>query len=227
MNRFFCALMLLAGILSFSSCEDSETYAEMKEDEANAIKRFISSDGITVVSQSVFAERFEALNNGQDVILTDTSKNEYVLFSNSGVYMQIVDQGCGEYLNSGESASLSCRFSEWNLSEFFPNEYPDSMSMSNMFVGYISQPEVMRVTNTTGTFSGSFESDGYFSSTVGSSAVPAGWLIPMTYIKLGRPSNDVEKVAHVHLIVPSGQGHLYASQYVYPCFYDLYYTKNK
>lgn len=84
----------------------------------------------------------------------------------------------------------------------------------------------MTVTNTSGTFTASFL-NGLMTTTYSSASVPAGWLVPLTYVKLGRPANENERVAHVHIIVPASQGQPNASQYVYPCFYDLYYEKNK
>lgn len=181
------------------------------------------------MSQSVFENRFSALNNGENVILTDTAKNEFVLFNSTGVYMQIVEQGNGanfDYLKSGETASVSCRYSEWNLENINPIENPDSVSSSNKLgTTYISTPDIMTVTNTTGTFTASFTS-GVMNSCYGAS-VPAGWLVPMTYIKLGRENALGEHVAHVRIIVPSAQGHSTASSYVYPYYYDITYTKNK
>ncbi len=45
------------------------------------------------------------------------------------------------------------------------------------------------------------------------SSVPAGWLVPLNYIR---------DMAHVKLIVPSKMGHQTdAMQYVYPYFYDI------
>lgn len=41
---------------------------------------------------------------------------------------------------------------------------------------------------------------------------PAGWLVPMPYIR---------NRAHVRLIVPSKMGHQAAMQNVYPFYYDI------
>ena len=85
----------------------------------------------------------------------------------------------------------------------------------------------MSVTNTSGTFTATFTSGVMCSSSYGYSSnyVPSGWLKPLTYIKLGRPDSEDAKIAHVHLIVPSTQGQVYASSNVYPGYYDLTYQK--
>ena len=43
-------------------------------------------------------------------------------------------------------------------------------------------------------------------------AVPAGWLVPLAYVR---------DMAHVRLIVPSKMGHNTAMQSVYPYYYDI------
>mgnify|MGYP000344078380 CR=1 FL=1 len=81
---FLFLSLLTAGSL-FQACDNSKTYAEMLEDEKNAVNKFIKDSAINVIS----LEEFE-----RDTI-TDLSRNEYVAFSN-GVYMQIVDRGSAE-----------------------------------------------------------------------------------------------------------------------------------
>ena len=76
---FLFLSLLTAGSL-FQACDNSKTYAEMLEDEKNAVNKFIKDSAINVIS----LEEFE-----RDTI-TDLSRNEYVAFSN-GVYMQIVE----------------------------------------------------------------------------------------------------------------------------------------
>ena len=60
-----------------------------------------------------------------------------------------------------------------------------------------------------------------------SASVPAGWLVPLTYINLGRPINEGDEIAKVRLIVPHTQGQAYASQNVYPCLYDITYERGR
>ena len=80
LTLFFFAL--LAVCLAFQACDNSKTYAEMLEEEKDAIKAFIKDSSIVVISQSEFY--------AQDST-TDVSRNEYVQLA-SGVYMQIVDK---------------------------------------------------------------------------------------------------------------------------------------
>lgn len=198
------------------SCHDYETYAEQKEDEKNAINAYIAKKGINVISESTFF--------AQDS-MTDASKNEYVLFESSGVYMQIVHKGCGQKVKSGETVKVLSRFSEYNV-------VTDSLRLSNVTSLYSRYPEKMLVTNTNGTFTGSFFTDGNFdislmSSAYSSTSVPAGWLIPFAYVNIGRPANETDQIAEVKLIVPHTQGHSYASQNVTPFFYSITFERGK
>ena len=79
---FLFLSLLTAGSL-FQACDNSKTYAEMLDEEKDAVNAFIKKHDIRTISES----DFEA--NGYK---TDTTKNEYVAFTN-GVYMQIVDKG--------------------------------------------------------------------------------------------------------------------------------------
>ena len=90
--------MMVFGLgLAFQSCNNGKTYAEMKEDEREAIKRFIEVNDIKVISE----DQFEAQDS-----LTNVSDNEYVLFEESGVYMQVIDRGNGELLEDGRHEIL-------------------------------------------------------------------------------------------------------------------------
>ena len=77
---------LLAFGYMFQACDNSKTYAEMLEDEKNAVNKFIKDNDIRVIS----LEEFE-----RDTVTASKEAgdgyDEYVAFSN-GVYMQIVDQ---------------------------------------------------------------------------------------------------------------------------------------
>lgn len=85
----------------------------------------------------------------------------------------------------------------------------------------------MSVTNTNGTYTASFDTSSslmytYYSTT----SVPTGWLVPFNYINLARYSDD-DAIAKVNLIVPSTQGHQYASSGVYPCYYTITYERGR
>lgn len=204
----FLALTLIA-IVALASCSDNETYADMKKKERSAINRYIANQKIKVISEDVF--------NAQNQT-TNVDKNEWVLFDGTGVYMQIVREGCGEKLESGKTKKVLCRFNEYNILES-----DSSLQCSNIY-SYLWEVEKMTVKNTSGTFSGTFDKESSLMySTYSSAAVPSGWLVPLTYIKLGIPASATDEIAKVKLIVPHSMGQSNASQNVYPCMYEITY----
>lgn len=221
---------LLTGF-ALQSCEDDDNYGERKKKERKIINSFIKK-GTTIIASDandtlVYVAPIKVISESQfykQDSTTDVSKNEYVYFSNTGVYMQIVRSGTGKKLGSGETATVLCRYTEVNLRG-------DSIQTSNQNSYYTEQPDVMTVSNTLGTFTASFVSgvmkssysSSYSSSTGGT--VPSGWLVPLTYIKIGRQSTADEQIARVRLIVPDSQGQLDASENVYACFYDITYQR--
>jgi len=199
-------------MMLIASCNNYETYAEKKDKERAAINQFLKDSAINVISETEF---------NQNDSTTDVSKNEFVLFSNTGVYMQIVRKGVGEKLKDGETATALCRFTEWNI-------LGDSMQLRNDILYYSSVVDKMSVKNTSGTFTGSFVSgSSVMYSIYGSTSVPAGWLIPFSYINLGRQSTEGGEIAKVRLIVPHGEGQSSASSNVYPCFYTITYERGR
>ena len=204
----FLALTLLA-IVALASCSDSETYADMKKKERSAINRYIANQKIKVISEDVF--------NAQNQT-TNVDKNEWVLFEGTGVYMQIVREGCGKKLESGKTEKILCRFNEYNILE------SDSTLQCSNIYSYLWEVEKMTVKNTSGTFSGTFDKESSLMyNTYSSTAVPSGWLVPLTYIKLGLPASATDEIAKVKLIVPHSMGQSNASQNVYPCMYEITY----
>lgn len=200
------------------SCNDTETYAEKRDKEIAAINNYIAQKGVTVISE----EKFFAQDS-----TTDMSKNEFVLFEASGVYMQIERKGCGEKLKNGETASVLCRFTEYNL-----KLGTDSITLSNNTPSYNSIMEKLSVTNSSGTFSGSFDSKSSlmysaYGSGYGYTSVPSGWLVPFGYIRLGRPAEDGDESAKVRIIVPHKQGHMTASNYVTPYLYEITFLRGR
>lgn len=192
------------------SCDDTETYAEQKDKEKAAISRFIRDSAITVITESQFESQG---------CTTDLDKNEFVLMQNSGVYMQIVREGCGEKLKDGETATVLCRFTERNI-------LTDSLQLSNEVQAYHYLPEKMTVTDDSGTFTASFISGSSLMYTYYSSAaVPSGWLVPFTYVKIGRPESETDEIAKVRLIVPHDKGQSNATSNVYPCFYTITFQR--
>lgn len=210
MRKISFIILAFAALLTAISCSDSETYADQKKKERSAINAYIADSAVTVLSESEFTAKGE---------VTDVSKNEFVLFESSGVYMQIIRKGCGEKIKKGETATVLCRFLERNLLNA-----PDSIQLSNYNVSYLV--DKMMVKNTSGTFTASFDtSSSMMYLSYGSQAVPSGWLVPLSYVNVGRPTSEDEEIAKVKLIVPHSQGQSYASQYVYPCLYEITFQR--
>ena len=203
--KSFGFVLAFAALFTMISCEDYETYAEKKDREKSAINDFISAHKINVIDESTFYRNDS---------MTDASKNEYVLFDNTGVYMQIVRKGTGKKLGHKQSADLLCRFTEINL-------FTDSVSLSNQNQSYAYDPEEMTVYNSYGVFTASFTNPyGLMYSYYGQS-VPAGWLVPLTFIKIGKQISSETEIAKVKLIVPAEQGHQMASANVNPYHYEI------
>lgn len=212
MRKLIYAVLALLAVSFAASCDDGETYAEQKEKEKNAINQYLSDSAVTVISE----DEFEAND-----CTTDLTKNEFVLFSNSGVYMQIIRKGCGEIIKDGETTTVLARFTEWNL-------LTDSLQLTNDILYYSSVVDKMSVSRSGNTFTGYFDEDNSLMAYVyGSTSVPSGWLVPFEYLKIGRPSSEDEEIAKVKLIVPHSQGQVYASANVYPCLYYLTYERGR
>jgi hypothetical protein len=208
----YLLLLLVAAITAISSCSSGETYADQKKRERNAINAYINDNGIKVISEEDFKKQGET---------TDTTKREYVYLENSGVYMQIIRKGCGEKLANGETATVLCRYMEYNL-------LTDSLQSTNMVGYYITIVDKMDVKNTSGTFTGVFQTgSSLMYQLYSSTSVPGGWLVPFTYINLGRPESVDDEIARVRLIVPHTQGHEAATSGVYPCLYDITYQRGR
>jgi len=207
MKKLLCALAVCLATLFLTACRDTETYADQKNKERAAIKSFLETQGIKVISETDFKRD----------TLTDVSKKEFVLFENTGIYMQIVRRGCGEMIKNGETVNVLCRFNEYNL-------LADSLRLTNNILYYSSIPDKMTVTNTLGTFTGTFI-NGVMMSAYNTTAVPAGWLVPLSYIKVGRMLKEDDQVARVNIIVPHSQGTSTAMSSVVPCYYELTYER--
>ena len=220
--------VLLYGGWSLQSCDDGETYAEQRERERDAIAAFLerdvvirSGDGEELIRVGRINPISEGTFYAQDST-TNLDRNEYVVFENTGVYMQVVRKGAGEKMRSGQQKRIICRYTEFNILR-------DSVQTTNNSVYWQTSPDIMDVTNSYGTFTASFNTSvnggGAMYQYYGSTAVPAGWLIPLTYINVGRQLSEDEEIAKVRLIVPHTQGHSDASANVYPCFYEITYQE--
>lgn len=221
MKKILIFLFAILAAAEFISCSKTETYAEKRKKEDAAISQFLTGktqmgklfahgEPISVLSE----EDFE--NNG---FKTDTTKNEYVLFESTGVYMQIVRPGCGETIKQGETTSVLCRFVEANL-------LSDSLQLTNMTTSTHYLYDKMTVSNSYGTLTGIFDNTySVMNQVYQSTSVPGGWLVPLQYIKLGRQSSADVEIAKVRVVVPSSQGQSNASMNTYPCFYEITYER--
>lgn len=206
-------LLLCIGMLAFSSCSDEETYADQVKRERSAVNAYIADSGVTVISENQFRDQNYT---------TDVSKNEFVLFQSSGLYMQIVRKGTGQPIASGETARIICRYTERNL-------LTDSIQATNvMYPVFYRFTETMNVTNNSGTFQGSFDqSTSLMYQFYGSTSVPSGWLAALPYLNMGRWDSPTSEIAKVRLIVPHDLGQTYAMQSVYPCLYDITFQRGQ
>lgn len=88
-------------MLALQSCNNGKTYAEMKEEEADAINKYILENDIKVISEADFA--------AQD---STTKENEYVLLDESGVYMHVDNRGSGKEVLGDGTYNIAVRFVE-------------------------------------------------------------------------------------------------------------------
>ena len=153
---FIYSLMVLSII--FYACDDTKTYAEMMEDEDNAIEEFIRDSSITVISQSQFYANDST---------TDVSKNEYVQLA-SGVYMQIVKKGSTNLADTiRPNEEVLVRFSEYSL-------FDKQITVSNLELPYMV--DRFRYVVTSSSIAGIFSTEdvGAMYYYYGSTTVPAG-----------------------------------------------------
>ena len=174
MKKTLFLLLPLAALL-WSACSNDETYADQRKRENGAIRQYLNDSSVTVISERQFFD--------QDT-MTDVSKNEFVLLESSGIYLQIVEKGCGEKIKDGETATVLCRFTERNL-------LTDSIIATNNILYFSALVDKMSVTNTSGTFTASFDPTSsvmyqVYGRSSGSTQVPNGWLSPLPYIKGGQ-----------------------------------------
>ena len=204
MKKFPTILLILVSCLSLlAACNDYETYADQKEKERDGVSDFMSFHGFREISVEVFHAQGDS-----------TGTNEFVYMNNSGVYMQIVNRGSGTYLQSDENVDLYIRFREQSI-------FDTTKVITNYYDPY--DPDIMNVTRTGANFTASFTSGLMLANY--SASVPAGWLVPLSYIKVGPPT-ATENVSQVRLIVPHTQGHTVASSNVYPYFYEISFQRH-
>ena len=211
MKKFSILLMMVFGLaMSFQSCNNGKTYAEMKEDEREAIKRFIELNDIKVIDEDQFAE--------QDS-LTNVAANEYVLFEETGVYMQVVERGNGDALEDGRHEIL-VRYLEEQIVEDGTTDTLSLNTISNLY----AHPDEFILTKQDKTLSASFTANGAMYAAHSSAYVPSGWLLPLNYLRVGR---EIAGRSKIKLILPHGQGTATASGQVFPCYYEITYQLSR
>lgn len=209
MKKLLLFIPAIVALVIIAGCNTTQTYAEQRDRENGAIGKFIADSSIKVISEAEFKAKDYT---------TDVDANEYVLFSNTGVYMQIIHKGCGEKIKNGEVVTVLCRYSEKNI-------LTDSVISSNNVLLYSSIVDKMSVINTSGTFTASFVSGSSVMASRYGTSVPGGWLAPFRYINVGRRKSAEDQIAKVKLIVPSPQGQAHASANVYPCYYTISFER--
>ena len=196
LTLFFLSLLALS--LGFQACDNSKTYAEMLEEEKDGINDFIKDRNIKVISQSEFY-RQDSTTKCKD---RGDAVDEYVQLT-SGVYMQIVDKGSENKADTVKSNDqVLVRFMEYSILD-------KDTTLSNLAAA--ETVDEFRYTVTSSSIAGTFL-QGYMMTYYSSPAVPAAWLVPLSYVR---------DMAHVRLIAPSKMGHQTAMQYVYPYYYDI------
>lgn len=212
MKQTIWAFVALCGMTMLYSCDNGETYADMKEREKNAINRFIKDVDIKVISQDQFF--------AQDST-TNVEENEFVLFNEDGIYMQIVERGAGKSMvemakeqstDSTISKTILCRFVEYDIEggdTITTNRYSSSI-VDKMLVKYIHRSRRYQASFIEGKMVEKYKS----------SVVPQGWIKPLDYIRLTRNSG---RIAKIRIIVPHSSGTSNASGYVLPMYYEISY----
>ena len=192
-------LSLLAFGLSFQACDDGKTYAEMLDEEKDGINDFIKKNDFKIISQSEFYAQDSTTKSKEK----GDGVDEFVQLA-SGVYMQIVDKG-------SENAADTVKNNDEVLVRFMEYSILDKdTTLSNL--NAVETVDAFRYAVTPSSIAGTFL-QGYMMTYYSSPTVPAGWLVPLTYVR---------DMAHVKLIVPSKMGQSDAMRDVHPYYYDLH-----
>ncbi len=117
--------VLLAGVLTFASCEKGKSYADLLNEEDNAVKAFLSDKIVInkVPSDSVFVTLKD--------VGGDTLKVPYYrLESDGNVYMQVLDAGnLNDRFEKGDDVNI--RFLRWDLKAMMNGENPSAVGNIN------------------------------------------------------------------------------------------------
>ena len=212
-------LVLAACVVSTSlftiSCNDGETYADQKAKEKRYISQFLEDNDFVGKINPITEEQFYAQDS-----TTDVSKNEFVLFKDDGIYMQIVRKGEGptmvelakERADSTVTRPILCKFFEYNIEQ-------GDTTATNWYSTSIEDKMMCTYSHYSRSYTAWFIS-GKMYTTYKSSTVPKGWIKPLDYIRLTKRDGEA---AMVRLIVPHTSGTNNASGQVLPCYYQITY----
>ena len=103
MKRIHLFFILALAALGMQSCNNDKTYAEKKEEEADAINKYLLENDIKVIDENTFFSQ-------DTMTLAD---NEYVLFKESGVYMNVMQRGVGSPLTGQAPMLMSSSMWIW------------------------------------------------------------------------------------------------------------------
>lgn len=200
---FYLAISLVLASAAVISCDDDETYADQKEREAKQIRKWIDEHDIDVISMVEFLK--DTITDNPETG-PDSTRNEYVLFADNGVYMQIVRKGNGRSIQDGERWDMNADYVEVSVAT------GDTILMNL----YEQTTDQFRITRSGDNYSASF-TRGFMLSAYGYS-VPNAWIMPFAYITPGFLNSNAAKV---RLIVPHNQGTQSATSKVAPMFYEI------
>lgn len=202
------AALLLVG-MSLQGCKNQKTYAEMLDEERDAVRGFLQKNDIKVISQEAFLK--DTVTRSKEA---GASVDEFAELSN-GVYLQVIRRGeSGNASKFKDGDEITVRYLEENIStgqerssNVFRKQWEDVAS------SYV-YPSVFRyVDNGVSTAYGIFtEQDPLWASMYNSTSVPPGWLMVLPYLR---------NQARVRLIVSSKMGHTAAQNAVHAYYYYI------
>lgn len=218
-NIFHFLVFILC--LFCTSCKKGETYADMKEKEKDAIQNFITNNPFVGPINVILEPTFNA--QGQT---TDVASNQFVLFEDDGIYMQIVRKGIGKTMaemameqpDSTISKVILCRFLEYDIE----NAYQTASSYKSGIVDKM----LCTYTRQGRSYTAYFYEGEMIKTYPSNTAVLKGWLKPLDYINLAKTAGSGE-IAKVRLIVPHSSGTANAGTYVLPFYYEISYQLGK
>lgn len=217
-RKIFNIFAFAALVLSLLSCNNGETYADLKKKEKNAIERFLQFNDIVGPINVIDENTFNLQENTTNVFL-----NQFVRFNETGIYMQVVRKGDGQTMeemahmqpDSTITKTILCRFFEYNIQT-------GDTTCTNL-----ANPDIMdklqcRYSCRSKAYEASF-TDGYMRYAYSNNVVvPKGWLVPLDFIRLVKKASAGE-IAKVRVIVPHTSGHSTASTSVTPYYYEISY----